>query len=154
MQKLELNRDLRELLKCFRSHDVRFLLVGGHAVSFHGYPRFTKDLDIWVESTESNALCVVEALRAYGLDFAELGTDMFTQNGRMTQMGIEPNRVDILNHIKGVDFADCFERSDSIAVDGVDIPVISKQDLIRNKLATGRPQDLADADYLQNPSNK
>ncbi|PAW67597.1 MAG: hypothetical protein B9S38_12215 [Verrucomicrobiia bacterium Tous-C4TDCM] len=154
MQKLELSRDLRELLKCFHSHEVRFLVVGGHAVSYHGYPRFTKDLDVWVEPTESNALLVMAALRDYGLDYPGLETDMFTGEGRMTQMGVEPNRVDILNRIKGVDFQQCYERKSFVPVDDTNIPIISKDDLILNKIATGRPQDLADADYLQNPPPK
>ena len=154
MQKLELSRDLRELLKCFHSHEVRFLVVGGHAVSYHGYPRFTKDLDIWVEPTEPNAHRVIAALRDYGLDHPGLETAMFTDEGRMTQMGIEPNRVDILNRIKGVDFAPCYEKRSFVPVDGTDIPIISKSDLIQNKISTGRPQDLADADYLQDPPSK
>jgi len=149
MQNLELSRDLRELLKCFLSHDVRFLIIGGHAVSYHGYPRFTKDLDLWIDRSEANATRVVEALRESGFDFDGLSPEMFTQESRMTQMGREPNRVDILHTIKGVEFNECYSRSHRAIIDGSPIPIISKPDLILNKLATARPQDLADADQLQ-----
>ncbi len=149
MQNLELSRDLRELLKCFLSHDVRFLIIGGHAVSYHGYPRFTKDLDLWIDRSEDNAVRVVEALRDFGFDFEGLSPEMFTQESRMTQMGREPNRVDILHTIKGVEFSECYPRSQRAIIDGSPIPIISKPDLILNKLATARPQDLADADQLQ-----
>ena len=149
MQNLELSRDLRELLKCFLSHDVEFLIIGGHAVSYHGYPRFTKDLDVWIERSEQNAIKIVAALREFGFDFDGLSSEMFTDEGRMTQMGLEPNRVDILHTIKGVEFRDCYTRSNYANVDGSSIPIISKADLLLNKIATARPQDLADAYQLQ-----
>jgi len=149
MQNLELSRDLRELLKCFLSHDVRFLIIGGHAVSYHGYPRFTKDLDVSIERSEANAIKLVETLKEFGSDFDGLTPEMFTQESRLTQMGREPNRVDILHTIKGVEFSECYPRSQRAIIDGSPIPIISKPDLILNKLATARPQDLADADQLQ-----
>jgi hypothetical protein len=148
-QNLELSRDLRELLKCFLTHNVRFLVIGGHAVSYHGYPRFTKDLHIWIERSDDNASKIVLALKDFGLDFDGLCKEMFTDESRMTQMGREPNRVDILHTIKGVEFADCFQRCSHAKIDGAHIPIISSQDLLKNKIATGRPQDLADADQLK-----
>jgi hypothetical protein len=148
-QNLELSRDLRELLNCFLIHEVRFMVIGGHAVSFHGYPRFTKDLDIWIERCPSNAEKVVSALKEFGLDFDGLSREMFTDESRMTQMGREPNRVDILHTIKGVQFDECYERSVRAIIDGTPVPIISKEDLLSNKIATGRPQDLADADQLK-----
>ena len=151
MQNLELSRDLRELLKCFLSHEVQFLVIGGHAVSFHGYSRFTKDLDIWIQKSESNAVKIVEALREFGFDFEGLSPEMFTDENRMTQMGREPNRVDILHTIKGVEFSDCYARSLRANIDGTPVPIISKADLLLNKIATARPQDLADVDHLQKP---
>jgi predicted nucleotidyltransferase len=149
MQNLELSRDLRELLKCFLSHEVEFLIIGGHAVSFHGYPRFTKDLDLWIQRSDANALKIVSALREFGFDFEGLSTQMFTDESRMTQMGREPNRVDILHTIKGVEFNDCYPRSLRANIDGTLVPIISKSDLTLNKIATARPQDLADVDQLQ-----
>jgi hypothetical protein len=152
---LELSHDLRELLKCFLTHDVRFLVIGGHAVSYHGYPRFTKDLDIWIERSDENASKIVLALKDFGLDFEGLCKEMFTDESRMTQMGREPNRVDILHTIKGVEFADCYPRSSRALIDGTLIPIIASLDLLKNKIATGRPQDLADAAQLKemNPQN-
>ncbi|MFT3990130.1 MAG: hypothetical protein QM680_01850 [Luteolibacter sp.] len=128
---------------------MRFLVIGGHAVSFHGYPRFTKDLDIWIERSDDNATNIVEALRDFGFDFEGLSPEMFTQESRMTQMGREPNRVDILHTIAGVEFAECYSRSLHAIIDGTPVPIISKSDLLQNKIATARPQDLADADQLQ-----
>ena len=152
MQNLELSRDLRELLKCFLSHDVQFLVIGGHAARYHGYSRFTKDLDIWIQRSDANALKIVDALRNFGFDFEGLYPEMFTAESRMTQMGREPNRVDIINTIQGVDFSECYPRSLRANIDCASIPIISKADLILNKIATARPQDLADADQLQKPS--
>lgn len=149
MPNLELSRDLIELLRCFLSREVRFLIIGGHAVSFHGYPRFTKDLDIWVERAESNAIRIVEALKDFGFDFEGLSPEMFMQESRMTQMGREPNRVDILHTIKGVEFEPCFSRAVSARIADLNVPFISKQDLILNKIATARPQDVADAHKLE-----
>lgn len=149
MPNLEISRDLKELLRSFLSHDVRFLVIGGHAVSFHGYPRFTKDLDIWVERDHHNAVRIVDALKDFGFDFDGLSPEMFTQESRMIQMGREPNRVDVLHTIKGVSFSDCHARSVKAKIGYLDVPFISKSDLILNKIATGRPQDLADADQLQ-----
>jgi predicted nucleotidyltransferase len=145
---LELSQDLRELLKCFLFREVRFLLIGGHAVSFHGYPRFTKDIDIWIERSDENASKIVQALKDFGFDFDGLSPVMFTQESRMTQMGREPNRVDILHTILGVEFHECYERKVFAVIDGENVPMISKEDLIKNKIATARPQDLADADQL------
>jgi len=148
-QKLELSRDLRELLKCFLSRDVKFLVIGGHAVSFHGYPRFTKDLDIWIEQSERNATLVVAALIDFGFDPESVTPDMFNQDNRMTQMGREPNRVDILQNINGVTFNSCHSRRTFTEIDGSQIPIISLSDLLVNKLATARPQDIADARQLE-----
>lgn len=142
---LELSRDLSELLKCFLAREVRFLVIGGHAVSFHGYPRFTKDLDIWIERDPENADRIVAALRDFGFDSEGLSPDMFLQESRMTQMGREPNRVDILHTIKGVEFSVCHTRRCHALIDGVPVPMISKDDLLANKRATARPQDIADA---------
>ena len=152
MQNLELSRDLRELLKCFLCHDVRFLIIGGHAVSYHGYSRFTKDLDLWIERSDSNALKIVAALREFGFDFEGLSPEMFTAESSMTQICREPNRVDILHTIEGVKFSDCYPRSLRANIDGTPMPIISKADLLLNKIATARPQDLADADQLQKNS--
>lgn len=151
MRKPELSRDLRELLKEFVSNNVRFLVIGGHAVSAHGYPRFTKDLDIWVELSSANAANIVAAMKEFGLDFPGLSAEMFLDPDRMTQMGREPNRVDILTRIKGVEFGPCHARRQLIDIDGTQIPFIGRDDLISNKRATGRLQDLADVEQISKP---
>jgi predicted nucleotidyltransferase len=148
-QNLELSRDLRELLKCFLSHKVRYLVIGGHAVSFHGYPRFTKDLDIWIESSEENANAVTAAQIDYGFHPDSVQPEMFNDPDRMTMMGREPNRVAILQTILGVVFKECFSRCSFTEIDGSKIPIISRDDLLSNKRATGRPQDIADAHQLE-----
>jgi predicted nucleotidyltransferase len=148
MQNLGLSRDLRELLKCFISHNVKYLVIGGHAVSFHGYPRFTKDLDVWIESSVENANAVTAALIDYGFHPDSVRPEMFNNPERMTKMGREPNHVDILQTILGVVFRECFARCQFADIDGTRIPIISRDDLLANKLATARPQDIADAHQL------
>lgn len=149
MQTLELSHDLRELSKCFLSHDMLFPVIGGHAVSYHGNPRFTKDLDVWIQRSEFNALKIVEALRDFRFYFDGLCLEMFTDHSRVTQIGREPKRVDTLHTIKGVEFNDCYTRRIRADRNGSPIPIISKADLLLNKIATARPQDLADADQLR-----
>jgi len=147
--KPNLSRDFKDLLKCFHSHDVKFLVVGGHAVSFHGFPRFTKDLDLWIERSPENAARITAALAEFGIDIPAGSERSFVEPGRMASFGREPMRVDILNEIQGVRFEDCHPQRQMIEVDGVPLPLISKADLIVNKRATGRTRDLGDAEELE-----
>ncbi len=143
-----LHKDLRELLELFRSNNVEFLVVGGHAVAFHGYPRFTEDLDCYVRPSAENGARIVQALREFG--FASLGIDAadFEASDRMIQLGRAPNRVDLLTRLYAVQFEDAWMTKVGGTLDGVPVWFIDRESLLRNKRATARPQDVADADFI------
>ena len=147
----KLHQDFKDFLNLLNFHDVNYLLVGGYAVTFHGYPRFTSDMDIWVASTEENAIRIITALKEFGFDLPELSKEMFLDDNRMTRLGREPVKIEILNSISGVDFFDAKPRALIKDVDGISIPVISLSDLRTNKAASARPKDLADLDNLPEP---
>jgi hypothetical protein len=144
-----LDADLRELLASLIAHGVEFLVVGGHAVAFHGYPRFTEDLDLLVRADRENATRVMEALTAFGFGSVGLTADDFVADDRVIQLGRAPNRVDLLTRLWGVDFRDAWTRRVAGELDQIPVSMISREDLIRNKRATARPQDLADAAALE-----
>lgn len=145
------NRDFRDLLAAFSAHEVRFLIVGGYAVSFHARPRFTKDLDVWVEPTAGNAASVFDALVAFGAPLQSHGvtTQDFANRGTVYQMGLPPNRIDILTAVEGLEFAPCHARRVCARFADVEVAYVSREDLIVNKRAVARPQDRIDADELE-----
>jgi hypothetical protein len=144
-----LHKDLRELLELFASNNVEYLIVGGHAVAFHGHPRFTDDLDCYVRPSAENGARIVQALREFG--FGSLGIEPadFEENDRMIQLGRAPNRVDLLTRLDAVAFDDAWAKKVGATIDGVQVWVIDRDSLLRNKRATARPQDLADADFIE-----
>ena len=145
-----MEKDQRELLYEFNVRNVRFLVVGGYAYSHYTEPRATKDLDLFIGATEENAAQVFAALAHFGAPLAGLSSKDFQDPNSFYQLGIAPNRIDILQHIDGVDFDSAWAMSEPGMV-GDDIPVryISFDDLIRNKLAVGRLRDLADVEDLR-----
>jgi hypothetical protein len=146
---VQLDKDLRELLALFRSHGVEFLVVGGHAVAFHGSPRLTEDLDLFVRPDVANGKRIVDALRAFGFGSLDITADDFVADDRVIQLGRTPNRVDLITRLYGVDFADAWQRRVSAEIDGADVWMIARDDLVANKRATGRAQDIADAEALE-----
>ncbi len=144
-----LDKDLRELLALFRSKGVEFLVVGGHAVAFHGRPRLTDDLDLFVRPDAENGERIVQALREFGFGSLDLSAADFAADDRVIQLGRAPNRVDLLTRLYGVEFADVWSRRVAAQLDDAAVWIISRDDLIRNKRATGRMQDLADAEFLE-----
>lgn len=145
------NRDFRDLLADFSAHDVRFLIVGGYAVTFHARPRFTKDLDIWIEPSPDNAAKVHAALLRFGAPLAAHGVQVadLATPGIVYQLGVPPNRIDILTAVEGLEFAGCFARRCPARFADVPVAYLARQDLIANKRKVGRPQDLLDADDLE-----
>lgn len=139
--------DFREFLLCLNARDVRFLVVGGHAVSFHGYPRFTHDVDVVVLPDEPNANALLVALSDFGFKEVALQASDFLEATTVV-LGRAPDQIDIMTFIKGVDLPGAWERREPGVLDGVDVSFISKQDLIANKLAVARPEDLADVARL------
>lgn len=146
--KLELPRDFKELIALFLSHEVRFLVVGAYALGIHGRPRNTGDIDLWIEMSRENAKKTVAALHGFFGPMPEIREENFLSADRMSQFGIEPMRVDILNAISGVEFAEAYERKIEIGYSGLLIPFLSLSDLRANKLAAGRYKDLADLENL------
>lgn len=149
---MSLNKDFIEFLKCFNDKHVDYLLIGGHALAFHGLPRFTKDIDFWVRPTVENAKRVLSALDSFGFGDVGLTTEDFTTTGRVVQLGQPPRRIDIVTSIDGVDFSPAFDRRIESTYKGLDLFVIHKEDLITNKRSTGRPQDALDANMLDSDS--
>lgn len=148
MDQIEFPADFTEFLKLLNAHRVEYLLVGGFAVSVHGYPRSTADMDIWVSRQRENAERLVACLRAFGFDSPDLDPTIFEDPRRIVRMGETPIRIDILSDIDGVKFEECKSRADSISVNGVMIPVISLADLKLNKRASGRAKDADDLENL------
>lgn len=143
-----MNSDFKELLSTFKDHDVRYLVVGGYAFMNYAEPRYTKDLDLWIEASTDNARALFKALMKFGAPLSGISAADFAREGTCYQMGRPPLRVDILTSIDGVRFADAWPNRVESAFDGVPASVISREDLIANKLATGRPQDLLDVENL------
>lgn len=143
------NSDFTDLLRLFNANSVRYLVIGGYAVVQYAEPRFTKDLDLWISTDASNAISVYAALRAFGAPLSDLTEADFAEEGYFYQMGVPPVRVDILMGIPGVAFEEAWQRRLQIDFDGLPVSFISRQDLITAKLASGRPQDILDAEQLR-----
>ncbi len=146
-----LPEDFRDLLVEFHDAGADFVVLGGYAVAFHGHPRATKDLDILVRSTESNALCVYRALAAFGAPLASFSVSVedFADYDGVLQIGLPPRRIDILNRASSISFDDAISEGLVISVEGRLIPVIGLEALLQNKRATGREQDIADVAALE-----
>lgn len=151
---MELDRDFSEFIASCVAHEVRFLVVGGHALAAHGHPRFTKDLDVWVWVDRQNANRLVAALADFGFASLGLTPSDFLEEGVVVQLGYPPKRIDILTAIDGVEFQECWEQRAEVVVDGVQVSFISAEDLIANKKASGRPQDVADVSALERSTRR
>jgi hypothetical protein len=144
-----MNSDFKDLLKVLNDYKVRYLVVGGYAVMAYTEPRYTKDLNIWIEASPRNARAVFRALQSFGAPLENPTEADFAQEGFFYHMGRPPSRVDVLMSIEGVQFADAWPNRVNINFDGVVGHVIARKDLIANKHAVGRPQDLADVQGLE-----
>lgn len=144
-----LSRDFKEFIKLLNKYNVKYLVVGGYAVAAHGYPRYTKDLDVWIEISEENAENIWRALDNFGFGDIGLQPTDFIEPGLVIQLGYPPNRIDIVTSLTGVDFDNCYNSRSTINIDGIDIKIIDRFNLRKNKLATGRAQDLADAENIE-----
>ena len=143
-----LSDDLKEFLRFLNEEAVEYLLGGGWAVGFHGYPRLTQDLDVWIAMSEENAKRVLASLHRFGFTHGEAGLELFTTPGNIVRFGFPPNRIEVMNKIDGVEFEACFQRRVTADFDGVVVPLIGLSDLISNKRASGRHKDLADIEGL------
>ena len=145
---IRLPPDFKEFLRLLNSHRVEYLLVGGYAVGYHGYPRPTGDMDVWIAVSSPNAARVVGALVEFGFRAEDVPAALFTEPGKIVRMGVPPMRLEIVTSISGVDFAACYARRTSAVVDGVVVNVIGLDDLKTNKKASGRHKDLNDLEQL------
>jgi predicted nucleotidyltransferase len=148
MEPRSLSLDFKEFLKCLNVHEVEYLLIGGHAVAYHGYPRSTANMDVWVEVSETNATKFVAALAEFGFGIPELPPPVFLKAGRIIRLGVLPNRIEVQTVIDGVQFVECYPRRMVAEIDGVRVNLIALEDLKTNKRACGRSKDLADLDHL------
>jgi len=149
-----LNEDYREMLHILLKNRVDFLVVGAYAMGVHGYPRATGDLDIWIATSPENSENIYQSLKEFGAPLSELRKDTFCEKGIVFQIGIAPRRIDIITGIDGVEFENACKTKIDIEIEGIAIPVISKDDLIRNKEATGREKDMLDARYLKGTDSR
>jgi len=145
-----LNRDFIDILAALIAHEVRFLVVGAHALAVHGVPRATGDLDIWIDLNAANAARVWTALEEFGapLDSLEVSrTDLETPD-RVIQIGLPPRRIDLITSISGVEFEEAWAAKVTHSIDGLDVAFLGREQLVRNKRVSGRLQDLADLEAL------
>lgn len=144
-----LNPDFRDMLSAFAAEEVEFLVVGAYALAAHGVPRATGDLDFWVRRSSANAERVMRALERFGAPTDAVTTEDLVTPGLVLQFGVEPSRIDILTSIDGVEFEHAWPQRLVARIDDVDVPLLSRQHLIENERAVGRPKDLADVAQLE-----
>jgi len=144
-----MDRNYLDLLRCLNAAKVKYLLIGGYAVIYYSEPRYTKDLDIWIEASRQNARCALRALRKFGAPVDNLTEQDLAKPGLIYVFGLPPLRVDILNSASGCSFAAAWKTRVRARIDGLNANFVSKANLIRIKKATGRPQDLADLAKLR-----
>lgn len=149
-----MNSDFKDLLSIFNETGVRYLVIGGYAVAEHVEPRYTKDLDVWVDNSQENARLVIEALGDFGAPLLDVTADDFEIPTTVYQMGLPPSRIDLLAGLTEMDFADCWNRRKVVEMGELSINYISAEDLLLNKVRAGRPQDLIDADNLRKKLDK
>jgi len=144
-----LSQDFREFFESLNDNGVRYLIVGGYAVAFHGHPRYTKDMDVWIDLSADNAACLVKALEQFGFGSLGLRPQDFIEPDQIIQLGYAPNRIDILTTLPGVEFEKCYASRVMAEWDDLTIPFIDLESLKQNKRVTGRHQDLADVENLE-----
>ena len=151
---MELDKDFKEFIELLNEHKVKYLIIGGYAVNFHGYPRYTKDIDFWLWMTKPNIKKLIKAIKKFGFGGLNLEVEDFMKPENIIQLGYEPYRIDLLMDVEGVDFEECFKRRAEAELDGTDVNFLSLKDLIVAKKKAGRLQDLADAEQLEKLENK
>ena len=144
-----LPQDFRVFLKLLNSKRIEYLLIGGYAVGYYGYPRATADMDICIAISKENARKVTEAMKDFGVDTPALSEGIFLEPGKIIRMGYPPIRIEELTEISGVNFKRCYARREEIKIDGIKIKMISLGDLLKNKKASGRHKDLNDLENLR-----
>ena len=148
MATIHLPPDFKEFLKLLNAHQVEYLLIGGYAVGYHGYPRATADMDIWIALQPANAERIVAVLKEFGFDLPELSPQLFLKEWQIIRLGVPPVRIELATTVSGVNFNECYAERIADMLDGVKVNLISLRHLKINKKASGRHQDLADLENL------
>jgi len=148
MATIHLPQDFKEFLRLLNAHQVEYLLIGGYAVGYFGYPRATADMDIWIAMNPANAEKIVAALKEFGFNLPDLSAELFLKEWQIIRLGLPPVRIEISTTISGVSFDECFAEKEVVELDGEQVNLISLNHLKINKKASGRHQDLADLENL------
>ena len=144
-----LSQDFREFVELLIKHKAEYLIVGGYAVGIHGHPRYTGDLDIWLNPTEANAALILQSVNEFGFSSFNLKVEDFTKPGNVIQLGYPPLRIDLLTEIDGVSFEESFRNRKEVEIDGIVVNFIGYHELLKNKQKTGRPRDIDDLKNLK-----
>lgn len=145
---MELNQDFKEFIELLNKHNVKYLVVGGYAVGFHGYPRFTGDIDFWIAISNENASKITMVLKEFGFGALGFKVEDFLESNNVIQLGYEPNRIDILTSLSGVQFDECYQQAIVANFEGLEIKFIDLRNLRINKASSGRAKDLGDLENL------
>jgi hypothetical protein len=143
-----LNQDFKEFIQLLNNNQVNYLVIGGYAVAIHGHPRYTKDIDIWIEISEENSQKIITALTEFGFGSLGLTAQDFQEPHQIIQLGYPPNRIDLITSPDGIDFQTCYDSKIEVMLDDIAVKFINLDNLKKNKLASGRLQDLADLENL------
>ena len=143
-----LEDDLREFIELLNALNVRYIIVGAFAVAYHGYPRYTADIDLFIERSSENAQAIFDAIQQFGFGDLGLLSEDFLHEDQVVQLGVAPNRIDLLTFLSGVEFQEAWATRVQGEIAGLSVPIISKELLKKNKAASGRSQDKADLEHL------
>lgn len=145
-----LNNDYKEMLQGLLKNKVKFLVIGAYAMGMHGYPRATGDLDLWIEPSLENSRNLYNALTEFGSPLDQINPETFSKKKVVFQIGLAPRRIDMLTFIDGIEFDEAYKDKNEIKIDNINVPFLSKENIIKNKEATGREKDKLDVAYLKN----
>ena len=143
------SQDFREFIELLIKNKAEYMIVGGYAVGIHGHPRYTGDLDIWLNPTPQNAELILKSVNDFGFSSFKLNQADFTKPGNVIQLGYPPLRIDLLTEIDGVTFDECFKNRKEVIIDDLKVNFIGYDDLLKNKKESGRPRDIDDIDHLK-----
>ncbi|MEO8821491.1 MAG: nucleotidyltransferase [Ginsengibacter sp.] len=155
-KKISVEKDIIEFIELCNKHGVKYMVIGGYAVSIHGHPRSTKDIDVCIEMSEANASKMVQVINDFGFSSLKLNKEDFLKKDSITQLGFPPLRIDILNDLDGIPFEQAWQNKKTVNFENVPVDFIGYNDLLVVKQKAGRPQDIADVDRLikRNKKNK
>ncbi len=145
---MQLNQDFSEFIELLNAKQVEYMIVGGYAVGFHGYPRYTGDIDVWIGVSSQNAEKIIQVLKEFGFSNLNITTQDFLKEDLIVQLGYEPVRIDILTSVTGLQFSECFKHCINADFEGLKVNFLDLENLKKNKLATGRQKDLGDIENL------